>query len=769
MEKLTSIYNFVPLNAQVFYPSWAEQVSQDAPFSDGEDGYIDVTLHNVSPLFIRNGSADRNNSDPYSAHVMKDGKRLYFLPATSVKGMLRSTLEIMSFGKMTQYTNRFFSKRELGGQYTLDGKAYVALMEDVKPAWLRMKGEELFLTPCSGDYLRISDAEIAKKYPSFTKEKTGYAKNEAIKNDAGEWYPHYELDGNDYRIVCTGNIDKKIKDYLFPIERCEEIPVDKRVKDAFLTVHEPSPDIDKIIDFLKDGHEMAVFYLPGKTPDEVKAIGISAMLRYPYKQSIEDLVKAQQGETNDHQHDLAETIFGYTTKGETDSMRGRVQVGNAFAERPLGDNELLPEVTGILGQPKPSFYPFYVKQTANLYKTYDNADGIAGRKLYRVHRGSSVTDLPKGNDNRNALSHFTPIPVGQTFHLRITIHNLRKMETGAILSALTLHKTKGTWHNIGLARGFGYGKLEIDDIRLSEGFAFSVDDYLKEFERQMSVFTYTELPSKVMWTNTVQIAALMGYLGEHDDEDMRIMEINSKVYGKEYIEAKRHFNKLTEKVVPVKSFLSDIDKEEVKKVSFNYREEQAAQRLKERKKQWCAAHQSEYAEAQALAASGQYDKAYTQYEAMVKELHISGLDATDEEVLMNKVHETQKAEIDKQQKEALVLEEQAKQQKLAAGLGAELDSRWPEGTPKAGLYKVTDLNGMNKRTDQWMKKAKENELTDKEKENYAVTFQRLAQPGNHPKKEDKVLADKNSSLWRNAKTKLGDRFTELLGNIYDKL
>ena len=154
MEKLTSIYNFVPLNAQVFYPSWANQVSQDAPFSDGEDGYIDVTLHNVSPLFIRNGSADRNNSDPYSAHVMKDGKRLYFLPATSVKGMLRSTLEIMSFGKMTQYTNRFFSKRELGGQYTPDGKAYVALMEDVKPAWLRMKSEELFLTPCSGDYLR---------------------------------------------------------------------------------------------------------------------------------------------------------------------------------------------------------------------------------------------------------------------------------------------------------------------------------------------------------------------------------------------------------------------------------------------------------------------------------------------------------------------------------------------------------------------------------------------------------------------------------------
>ena len=136
---------------------------------------------------------------------------------------------------------------------------------------------------------------------------------------------------------------------------------------------------------------------------------------------------------------------------------------------------------------------------------------------------------------------------------------------------------------------------------------------------------------------------------------------------------------------------------------------------------------------------------------------------------MNKVREAKNAEMEKRQKEALALEEQAKQQKLAAGLGAELDDKWPEGAPKAGQYKVTDLNGMNKRTDQWMKKVKEAELTDKEKADYAVTFHRLALPGNHPKKEDRELADKNSKLWQNAKKKLCDRFEELLGDIYDKL
>ena len=773
MEKLTSIYNFVPLNAQVFHPTWANQVSQDAPFSDGEDGYIDVTLHNVSPLFIRNGSADRKNPDPYSAHVMKDGKRLYFLPATSVKGMLRSTLEIMSFGKMTQYTNRFFSLRDLGGKQSSDSEAYMDLMEDIKPGWLRYDDdrEELSLKPCEGKLDYIDDNLLVKEYPSFYKVypsksivKTGWQKSKAIREDCGELYPLYEKNGKLYRIVCTGNMNKKDRDFLFPLDNGngDYIPIsDKQLVDAFFSVHEPTPDFsttkskDKgkyglnqtVKDYLIQGGTLAVFYLPEKNTGKVKAIGLSKLIRMPYANSIDKIVKTQQIDPEASKPDLAETIFGYTNEKGNDSLRGRVQISNAFAGNAISDSELGNCINGVLEQPKASFYPFYLQQHFNPYKTYKDSEGIAGRKLYRVHQGSSVTELSKGNDNRNVYKNaFYPVPKNQSFKLRISIHNLRKMEIGALLSTLTLHNTQKVWHNIGLARGYGYGKLELDNIKLSTSLIYSKEEYLREFEYEMSIFTNSHLGK--MWTDTSEITTLMQILSEHDKDELKVMGLE------EYKEAKKNSNfgilKEPTSVTPM-SFLSTIDRNSI------------------RKRQWLSAHQSEYAEAQALAASGQYDKAYAQYEAMVKELHISGLDATDEEVLMNKVHETQKAEIDKQQKEALVLEEQAKQQKLAAGLGAELDSRWLEGTPKAGLYKVTDLNGMNKRTDQWMKKAKENELTDKEKENYAVTFQRLAQPGNHPKKEDKILADKNSSLWRNAKIKLGDRFTELLGNIYDKL
>lgn len=764
MGKLTSIYNFVPLNEQVFHPSWADEVSQDAPFSDGEDGIIDVTLRNVSPLFIRNGSADRDNPDPHSANVKVGDKRLYFIPGSSLKGMIRSTLEIMSFGKMTQYTDRFFGWRDVGGKQTTNGVMYADEMKKVRPAWLRKEGEKLFLTPCDGTFQRISYSEISETYPEFYKKKTGWEKNEAISKMAGEWYPVHIQNNKKYRLVCTGNMDNKKKEYLFPIERQEEIPVDETTTTEFFSVHEPSPKFDKIVDFLNAGHELAVFYLPGNEEGKITAIGISAMIRYPYKHNVSELIKNQQTEVDLPKHDLVETIFGYTTKGDTDSLRGRVQIGNAFSEKALSDGELLPEVSGVQGQPKASYYPFYVKQTSNLYKTYQDADGIAGRKLYRLRHGSSVKALPTGNDNKNVKSHFIPVPSGQAFHFRISVHNLRKMEIGALLSAITLHNTKNVWHNIGLARGFGYGKLELENVTLSDSFAYSVEEYLKEFEFMMSVFTYTNLPSKSMWIDTKPISILMGIHGEHDEEDLKVMSLD------EYGEGKKNsnFTRLEEKGIPMTSLLTDADREKVVQTSIEQKKEQLAAGLKNKKADWVAKHKADYDEAQKLYTNGQFDDAIRKYTALEDELRLYGLDVTDEEELLNKVQSAKDEQTKKQHEEEQARQEQQKQQKLSAGLGATLDIVFPEDSPKAGQYKVADYNGFNSRTDQWMKKFKEESLTDSEKESYAATFRRLFPQGCHPKKEDKNLADKGSKIWQKAQLRLGDRFDELLGDLYRK-
>jgi CRISPR/Cas system CSM-associated protein Csm5 (group 7 of RAMP superfamily) len=88
---ITAPYNFVPLNKEIFYPSWADDVSHDVPFEDAESGEIDITITAKSPIFIR----DSKDEEEFCQHNNE-----YYIPSSSVKGMLRNVLEIMSFSKM---------------------------------------------------------------------------------------------------------------------------------------------------------------------------------------------------------------------------------------------------------------------------------------------------------------------------------------------------------------------------------------------------------------------------------------------------------------------------------------------------------------------------------------------------------------------------------------------------------------------------------------------------------------------------------------------
>ena len=94
---ITAPYNFVPLNKEIFYPSWSndgKEISHDIPFEDAESGEIDITITAKSPLFIR----DSENKEQFCQH---NGQ--YYIPSSSVKGMVRNILEIMSFSKFIEF------------------------------------------------------------------------------------------------------------------------------------------------------------------------------------------------------------------------------------------------------------------------------------------------------------------------------------------------------------------------------------------------------------------------------------------------------------------------------------------------------------------------------------------------------------------------------------------------------------------------------------------------------------------------------------------
>ena len=732
MAKLTSPYNFVPLNRRVYIPTWADEVSQDIPFEDGEDGWIEVTWRNVSPLIIKEGAdkGDSGNKKSVPVYVEDaDGKKRYFIPGTSMKGMLRSTLEILSFGKMEQYNDRFFGHREFDAKKT-EGNPYQEEMKEVKWGWLRMDDDDnLFLSPCSSDVdvKPISISDLKKEYPGFDKKISQWERNDYVARKSGQgMFPKRGC----YRLYCTGKMHNKKQEYLIPIATEKEEKLSDETKKAFLTVHAPTPYFEKFKDLLDKGKEIPVSYI--EKNGKVIAVGLSKMLRLPYEQSVRTLVVKEQKPVEGR--DLCETIFGYT--GKDASLRGRVQVSHAFCtDVPDGNELLLDDVKGVLGEPKPSFYPLYLKQTGPEYKTFNDAEGIAGRKLYRVHTGESVMPLPIGNENENTKSSFHPLKAGLTFVMRINLHNMRPVEIGAILSALTLHDTKGAWHNVGSGKSFGYGKLECVKVKLNGLKHQEKEEYMRAFEEEMECFTRTELQTK--WSKTNQIKMLVGILSEHNDDDVRMMEL------KEYGEASKniYFQQL-------KKAVKEADREIISLLTPDF-EEKLKDEVFRRK------NEDLYVKAETLERDGKLKEAKDKYETIIGLRRQRGLDTDDEDAKKKEI-EDEIAEIEeKEKKERQEREEAKRKEKLAKGLKAELEDKYPDGRHKRDTVKKA-LNI----AEQWLRKTHKPELSEEEKQDLYSTLERLKYCSS---KEDKKLwGNPTDKTWKRIEMTIGEELTDKL-------
>jgi CRISPR-associated protein (TIGR03986 family) len=147
MMTLKVPYNFVPLNEKVVRPYWIDHISHDVPFKDGKSGTIKLTLTAESPIFVRRGEAkppkDNNEKtkeqkEPYEFE--KDACGNYFLPGSSLRGMVRSVVETLSFGRMIgRVSERRYALRDLSNKRLYTEKFQVD-PRDKKPirgGWLR--------------------------------------------------------------------------------------------------------------------------------------------------------------------------------------------------------------------------------------------------------------------------------------------------------------------------------------------------------------------------------------------------------------------------------------------------------------------------------------------------------------------------------------------------------------------------------------------------------------------------------------------------------
>lgn len=531
-------YNFVPLSEKVYFPNWADVISQDIPFSDGEDGEIEISIENLSPLFVRDGHV-KDEPTEWSSHIVEGTEKKYFIPATTLKGCFRSVLEILSFSKMCRYNDDFFGYRSFTTQVS---STYASKMKNVKNCgWLYLENGKYYIMECTKGIVKIPHFILEKIFHDFVKgedHKTAEVKQTSIGTSDSP-FPEIEIESSKvkgsihiectivhsgekieysiseekisslkeqskemaslikkiesllsgkYKVVCTGYMNGKKVEYLFSDETRSAKEVDDEVIRKFKTVHKYTPYFagEKgkkgfLQEMLSRGEKIPVFI--EKDKGKINNIGITRMFRYPYNFSVKDQVKKAQEKSEDSRLDLSEAIFGYAKSD--DQLRGRIHFGHAFCTTTIKDGECS-LMTGVFGQPRASYFPLYLKQENHRVLTYDSNIPIAGRKRYRIVKGFNTVKLSEGNGNEKTMTSFRPLPARKAFVGKIRVHNLRKVEIGALLSAITFHgnSAQGVYHNLGLAKAYGYGIVKCTISRLN-GLKYSVEEYLRAFEDEI--------------------------------------------------------------------------------------------------------------------------------------------------------------------------------------------------------------------------------------------------------------------------------------------
>lgn len=469
-----------------------------------------------------------------------------------------------------------------------------------------------------------------------------------------------------------------------------------------------------------------------------ETLGFSRMFKLPFKYNVKQQVEVLQ-KADINRPDFAETLFGYT--GKETSLKGRVQISHAFMEGEVVDSELIEE-KGILGSPKASYYPIYLKQHHSPYKTYDENEGIAGRKLYRVHTKDTTIPLPLNENNPNVESSFKTIPQGQNFHFRITMHNVKEVELGAVLAALTFNHTTGVYFNIGMAKSFGFGKCEIEEngIKLN-GTNEKIDHYLQVFEKQMSAFTYEY--NQQLWAQTESITQLVNILGEHDDSEVHMMDMDE--YGDSKFEKRNPFNQLKEKGTPIVSMLTEEDKEEIRELALKAKGERAQKEARKSLKE-------KYDLAKSCVEAKDFQEAKKHYNDIIDELLKKGINIQEENQIIADIDAkiAEQEEEAKQQADQAALMEQAN--KLAAGLGATLDKLAGDGVN----YSIKDFKVCFQKVEKWLKDSKAEKLSESDaKDLYTTAARLLKEPS---KKEVKELGKpfEKSGIWRKLTTFLDE-------------
>lgn len=520
----TAPYNFVPLPERIFTVADGIEVNGEHirpwemhdRFAPGTySGWIDLTIETLTPLYVRgtvsagaDGNWDRRDArlrpEPYKA---PDGTPA--IPGSSLRGMVRSIVEILSFSKIAPVTEAQPFFRTVADDRI--GRAYRARMVRAgqKPSGGILSIREGAASISPRELVRVSRSKLQgqvqiRSGPNYTPPwpqqhgpcwvKLSEGSDSVEEISVGGDCPT----GTGWRrgtLVLTGNAPNKKREFVFldpdgttPDEIVVPEPIWTRFHDEDQITHwqerafprnQPQGTRRRGAGHLRDGE--AVFFLTDsdrvceENPAGLVFLGRAGMFRFPYDRSPADLVP---GPLRTASLDLAEAMFGKVDRQA--NIKGRVQVEDAVAT--VGGPDWLESilVPQILSAPKPTTFQHYLTQDGQRGKehltTYLEGDDttIRGHKAYwhRWDDGNGISQVKETNDHAALLQDLRrptpddtqhtiirPVKAGITFSGRVRFENLTDVELGALLEALQL--PDGCCHRLGMGKPLGLGSVRI--------------------------------------------------------------------------------------------------------------------------------------------------------------------------------------------------------------------------------------------------------------------------------------------------------------------
>lgn len=528
-NKAKAPYNFVPLNEKVVEAEPVPDFDRYDP--DRHTGYIDLEVETKTPLYVRDSlnkeemnkqeQAEKKEEKYINSDFFSPGGKLK-IPGSSLRGMIRTLAEIMSYGRFGAcddkglYFRGLADKSSLRSEYQSKMSSYdkqkKKCTHKMNAGFLLKKGFDYFILPASG-FKQIPRNEARKK----------------VENSGQSYNPFNFYKVENGWIVVSGQMQGKKREWLISFSTSSEsFPIlDADVKNYQNDINR-SADVPNLLEKAGNMSEVPCFYVrwTDKAGNERVSFGHTGMFRLAYEKSIGEHIPGPlktmsyeispdrlkrmeeagipqniiQGLTKLEKKDFQEkeflekikliignqkkiqsTILKHAGKydipeavfGNAETFAGRVFFEDAFLKDGHNPNDVLMEekVPKLLQAPKPTTFQHYLVQPRENLRDrrhYNDNSAIRGNKLYWHKSGKNWFETDPGKlKNENIITRIKPVKAGTEFVGRIRFDNLSRVELGALLFALDL--PEGCYHKLGMGKPLGLGSVKIrPELHLSD-------------------------------------------------------------------------------------------------------------------------------------------------------------------------------------------------------------------------------------------------------------------------------------------------------------